>query len=92
VQRASPLEFSFRGIALKAQIAELRKEKRRSYATVGDDTKDAALEILAERPGISGAELGRTLGKSESLGRKLRRELLPIVNGAGTGLANGTGA
>jgi uncharacterized coiled-coil DUF342 family protein len=77
--------------ALKAELAGLRKEKRESYTSVSDDTKAAALAILRERSGISGAELGRTLGKSESLGRKLRRELLPQVNGSGNHNGNGAG-
>lgn len=68
--------------------AELRKEKRQSNAgkpaTPGDETRERARAILAERSGISGAALGRELGRSESLGRQLKRELLPVSdNGQG---------
>jgi hypothetical protein len=47
------------------------------YMAANEDTKSRARAILAERPGISGSELGRQLGRSERLGRKLRAELLP---------------
>jgi hypothetical protein len=46
-------------------------------------TRDRAKAILAERPGISGAELGRQLGRSERLGRRLKAELLTSENGNG---------
>ena len=38
---------------------------------------------MAERPAVSGSELGRLLGKSERLGRKLKAELLPELGGNG---------
>lgn len=41
----------------------------------GGMTRDRARAILAERPGISGAELGRQIGRSERLGRRLKAEL-----------------
>jgi len=47
------------------------------YTEIGNGTKVMARAILAERPGISGSELGRRLGRSERLGRKLKVELLP---------------
>ncbi len=47
---------------------------------VGASTRDRARELLAERPGISGSELGRLLGKHTSLGRRLKRELVPEIN------------
>jgi len=59
-------------------------------ALTGTGTRDRAREILAVRPGISGSELGRTLGKDESLGRRLKRELVPEPVTA-TGHANGAG-
>jgi hypothetical protein len=62
-------------------VGELRKEKR-AYTEVSDDTRTKALDILSKRPDISGADLGRALGRSESLGGKLKRELL-AVNGNG---------
>lgn len=48
-------------------------------AFVTANTRERAWAILAERPDISGADLGRALGKSESLGRKLRAELFPLI-------------
>lgn len=77
--------------SLKAEIktlqAEKRKEKSGAPAETSDATKAAAAAILAERGDISGAELGRLLGRSESLGRRLKRELVPAdgTNGSGTG-------
>lgn len=44
------------------------------------NTKEKALNILAQRPDITGADLGRELGRSESLGRKLKAELLPLLD------------
>jgi hypothetical protein len=64
--------------ALEAKIDELKAEQReikRDFSTsVGDETRYQAWQILAERPDISGAALGRKLGKSDSLGRRLKRE------------------
>lgn len=69
---------------LKAELSRLRSEKRATgYQAIGDDTRAAAMEILHERPGISGAELGRLLGRSDTLARRLKRELLPALNGNG---------
>jgi len=45
------------------------------------DTQAAALSILAEKPGISGAELGAHLGVSKSYGCRLKRELAESVVG-----------
>jgi len=59
------------------------------YRHVGDRTRQQAAAILAERPGLSGSELGRMLGRSERLGRKLRAELLPVAGDNGTEAANG---
>lgn len=39
------------------------------------DTQAEALRILADEPGISGGELGRRLGVSESYGCRLKRDL-----------------
>ena len=55
------------------------------YAQVATSTRERALTILTERPGITGSELGRELGRSERLGRKLKTELLPEVGGNGSG-------
>jgi hypothetical protein len=74
--------------ALRAEIAALRKEKRAETSavpSVSDDTRAKALEILTANPNISGGELGRMLERSDSLGRKLRRELMPLVSGNGHG-------
>ncbi|MBN1220297.1 MAG: DUF2637 domain-containing protein [Anaerolineae bacterium] len=71
---------------LETEITGLRKQKReeeRQFLQIGDDTRDRARAILAERPGISGAALGRELGRSDSLGRKLKRELSPIISANG---------
>lgn len=73
---------------VKIEKAE-RKQKRTSKAAkmsgqmsekwpgIGRSTKDKAIVILQDRPGISGAELGRLLGKADRTGRRLREELLP---------------
>jgi hypothetical protein len=65
--------------AIQAEVKQLRQEKRQAIPTTGDDTRERARDILAERSDISGAELGRLLGRSESLGRQLKRELLPAI-------------
>jgi hypothetical protein len=70
---------------LTANVADIKRER----VTVTDSTKATAAAILAERPAISGAELGRELGKSESLGRKLKRELAPAVTDSGNGTGRG---
>lgn len=79
---------------VKADKAE-RKAKRKEAGTraepvpvavLVDGTRGRALAILTATPGISGSELGRMVGRSERMGRKLRAELLPIVmegNGSG---------
>lgn len=46
-----------------------------------DGTKSRALAILTATPGISGSELGRRVGRSERMGRKLKAELLPGIMG-----------
>jgi hypothetical protein len=68
-------------LELREELAGLRKEKR-AYTEVSEDTKTKAIQILAQRPDINGADLGRMLGRSESLGRKLKAELVS-VNGNG---------
>jgi len=45
------------------------------YTATSNATRQRAAAILAERPGISGSELGRILGRSPRLGRKLKAEL-----------------
>lgn len=77
--------------SLEQTIADLQREKRRvgngKPTDTTDETRARAYAILAERPDISGAGLGRELGKSESLGRRLKREWTeqqPVsVNGYG---------
>jgi len=63
---------------LESDISELQREKRQlkrnAPAGTSDATRARAYAILAERPDISGSQLGRELGKSASLGRKLKRE------------------
>jgi hypothetical protein len=64
--------------ALTVQVDALKAEhdqaKRNRPAAVTDETRQQAYAILAERSAISGAELGRLLGKSDGLGRRLKRE------------------
>jgi septal ring factor EnvC (AmiA/AmiB activator) len=63
---------------LETEITELQKAKREAKQQaleITDNTRERARLILAERPDISGTELGRELGKSDSLGRKLKREI-----------------
>ncbi|KKN24822.1 hypothetical protein LCGC14_0891140 [marine sediment metagenome] len=68
---------------LKSDIAQLQKQRKSARndapTATGDDTTERARTILTEirRNGseISGAELGRRLGKSGTLGRKLKNEL-----------------
>lgn len=64
-------------------IGKVPATKPRKAKKPGGKTRDKALEILAADPDISGGELGRRLGKSESSGRKLRAELLPVAQSAG---------
>lgn len=40
-----------------------------------EETRRRAIELLKKQPGLSGAELGRQLGKSERQGQRLRRDL-----------------
>jgi hypothetical protein len=47
-----------------------------------ETTRTQAAAILADHSGISGAELGRRLGKSERLGRKLKAEIIGNQNGS----------
>ena len=47
----------------------------------GGSTRQRAMEILTERPDISGSALGRELNRSAGFGRRLKRELEPELNG-----------
>lgn len=65
---------------LKTELARLRSERKaEQYQNIGDGTRTAAMQILAERSDISGAELARLLGRSDTLARRLKKELLPVV-------------
>jgi len=80
---ASITDLASKRDALKAELVTLRKEKKAATngnapATTGDATREKAREILAERGSISGAALGRELGRSESLGRQLKREFAEV--------------
>jgi len=80
----------------KAERRERGKAKRR-YVPEGqairtaygkftsDETIERARAILTDTPDISGAELGRQLGKSPGLGRKLRTGLLVEISDNGRG-------
>lgn len=61
---------------------------RQKATKASDKTLDRARQILASDPTISGGELGRKLGKSESRGRQLRAEILPTIQEP----VNGNGA
>lgn len=80
-QQAEKERLEAKLVELRAELTTLRKEKR-SYTEVSEDTRSQAIQILAQRPDISGADLGRALGRSESLGRKLKAELISL-NGNG---------
>jgi hypothetical protein len=83
--------------AIRAEKAERKAARSRNrkpvrkvegipahYTETSKKTKERARAILEERPGISGSELGRQLGRSERLGRKLKAEILPVISGNGT--------
>jgi len=85
---------------LKRNIATLKRNTQAAAsdapATTGEDTTDQAYQILldfhrnGEEP--SGAELGRRLGRSGTLGRRLKNELWPeIAQSETNGHANGNG-
>jgi len=75
---------------LRTELDPLRKGKRQlnqanrpAGAETSSETEARAQAILAERYAAgeepTGAELGRLLGKSDSLGRRLKRKLWPEV-------------
>lgn len=47
--------------------------------SAGLATRQKAAAILAERADISGAELGKMIGRSARLGRQLKSELMPLL-------------
>lgn len=73
---------------LKVSVAALKREHRAATndapATTSEDTKNQARDILAAawRNGeeITGAELGRRIERSGTLGRKLKAELWPEIS------------
>lgn len=73
------------------QTAETSGINFGSGNAAGQETRQAAISVLAERPTISGAELGREIGKSERLGRQLKRELLPMLALDGVGVSAASG-
>lgn len=60
---------------LTGEIKDLRQEKREYKFYVGEETIEQAKTILAERPDLNGSQLGKELGRSASLGRRLKRSL-----------------
>ena len=63
-----------------------------SYVPITETTKERARVILSECPDISGSELGVKLGKSKSLGRLLKREIVSELSPAVSGhRGNGSG-
>ena len=81
---------------LEAELAALRQEKRDlnplkrpAGAATSPAIEAQARAILAERYAagqeLSGAELGRRLGRSDSLGRRLKRKLWAEIVAATTG-------
>lgn len=90
-------DLNARRDALQGEIAELRRVKKAETATApaqtSPDLYDAARRIMAERgPEITGSELGRLLGKSESLGRRLKRELTEATEDSTTPPSEPTGS
>lgn len=86
-------------VELKSEIGRLREHKRQEQqppAEVSDQVIEQARAILAEWYGQgikpNGSALGRRLGKSDSLGRQLKRRLWPEIvahsyqNGNGPGV------
>jgi hypothetical protein len=71
--------------AARLELQAIRAQKKaEQYTDVAEDTRSKALAILRERSDISGAELGRLLDRSDTLARRLKRELMPLVlNGTG---------
>jgi uncharacterized membrane protein len=76
--------------ALRAELDQVRRGERQlnqpnrpAGAETGSETEARAQAILAERYAAgeepTGAELGRLLGKSDSLGRRLKRKLWPEI-------------
>lgn len=70
---------------LQVELADLRRDKRREVLFDPDAPAqpstaiiERARQILAQRSDISGSELGRRLGRSESLGRRLKQQLAPL--------------
>lgn len=88
---------------LESEIKELQKQRREAKkgdrsapAATSDKTKEAAYRFLADAHSEgrepSGADVGRHIGRSDSLGRKLKREFWPeITNGHqnGQGVSDG---
>jgi hypothetical protein len=70
---------------LKTELAQLKQDRRQGYAEISEDTEENALALLAKDPDISGSELGRQLGRSSSLGRKLKNKLAPVLSLNGVG-------
>ena len=68
---------------LLEDIKALRKEKQGLSFEITQETVDRAKAIIAERSEVSGAELGRLLGRSDRLGRQLKHILQPNGNGVG---------
>ena len=83
IQAAKLEALTVKETKLKTDIVQLQKQRKSARndapAATGDDTTERARNILVDirRNGmeISGAELGRRLGKSGTLGRKLKNEL-----------------
>lgn len=84
---------------LKNEIGQLRQQKRQEEqqppAEVSDLVIEQARAILAEWYGQgvkpNGSVLGRLLGKSDSLGRQLKRRLWPEIIANGYQNGNGHG-
>lgn len=75
--------------AKEKQLKELHKDITRArWMVVNESTLDEARQILSERSGVSGSELGRLLGKSASFGRRVKRTIeseSEVVHRNGTG-------
>lgn len=70
------MEAKERRILKKAQReADRRPEQVPVMSAPGTDTEEYARSVLEQRPGMTGSELGRLLGRSERYGRRLKTRL-----------------
>jgi len=83
-QKAALAALAAQKAALEAE--PMRHEPELAHDDTGNGTLALARIIMEKQPTISGSELGRQLGKSERMGRKLKAELMPVISGNGRGV------